>query len=131
MKKIALVLLLMIGITLILSAAESDLYVKTLYIEKVYPHELGYKIEYRRSNSMFLATAYLPLEWFGRSDGPARIVYANDNSVPFVNIYWRNGEFDHLVLFVHESFRHISWGTLRQTEGVASKFDLDEPEFVF
>ncbi len=131
MKRIALVLLLMIGVSLILGAVESDFYVKTLYIEKVYRHELGYKIEYRRSNSMYLATAYLPLEWFGRSDSDARIVYAKDNSVPFVNIYWRDGEFDHLVLFVHEDFRHISWGTLRHTEGVASKFDLDEPEFVF
>ena len=131
MKRIALVLLLMIGVSLILGAVESDFYVKTLYIEKVYRHELGYKIEYRRSNSMYLATAYLPLEWFGRSDSQARIAYANDNSVPFVNIYWKDGEFHHLVLFVHESPHHISWGTLRQTEGVASKFDLDEPEFVF
>ncbi|MEE8441514.1 MAG: hypothetical protein V3S41_07325 [Spirochaetia bacterium] len=131
MKKIALVLLLMIGFTLILGAVESDYYVKTLYIEKIYPHVLGFKIEYRRSNSIYLAEAYLPLEWFGRPDSPARIVYANDNSVPFVNIYWKNGEFHHLVLFVHESPQHISWGSLAQTEGVANRFDIDEPEFVF
>ena len=131
MKKIALLLLLMIGFTLILSAAESDFYVKTLYIEKVYPHALGYKIEYRDPNSMYLGAAYLPLEWFGRPDSPARLVYARDTSVPFVNVYWKNGEFHHLVLFVHESLQHISWGSLAQTAGVADRFDIDEPGFVF
>lgn len=131
MKRIALVLLLMIGFTLFLSAAESEYYVKTLYIQKVYSHSLGYKIEYRRSNSMYLAQAYLPLEWFGSPDSPAKLVYANDNSVPFINIYWKNGVFDHLVLFVHQSFQHLSWGTLQQTEDIAARFDLDEPEFVF
>jgi len=130
-KKIALVLLLMIGMTLMLGAVESPYYVKTLYIEKIFPHELGYKIEYRRSNSIYLAEAYLPLAWFGKTDGPARLVYANDNSVPFVNVYWRNGEFHHLVLFVHESLGHLSWGTLAKTEEVASEFDIDEPAFVF
>jgi len=121
----------MIGITLMLSAVESDYYVKTLYIEKIFPHELGYKIEYRRSNSIYLAEAYLPLSWFGRPDSPARLVYANDNSVPFVNVYWKNGEFHHLVLFVHVSFRHLSWGTLAKTEEIANEFDIDEPVFVF
>ena len=131
MKKIVLVLLLMIGVTLILSAVDSDYYVKTLYIEKVYPHELGYKIEYRRSNSMYLAEAYLPLDWFGSPDSPAKIVYANDNSVPFVNVYWKNAEFHHLVLFVHSSYQDLSWGTLQKTDEVASRFDIDEPAFVF
>ena len=131
MRKTALVLLFLLGFTLVLSAAESEFYVKTLYIEKVYPHELGYKIEYRRSNSMYLAEAYLPLAWFGRPDSPARLVYANDSSVPFVNIYWKNGEFHHLVLYVNSNYDDISWGALAKTEAVASRFDIEQPEFVF
>jgi hypothetical protein len=58
-------------------------------------------------------------------------VYANDNSVPFVNVYWKNGEFHHLVLFVHSSYQDLSWGTLGQTEEIAGRFDIDEPNFVF
>ena len=131
MKRLALVLLLIIGCTLILSAVESDYYVKTLYVQKVYTHELGYKIEYRRSNSMYLAEAYLPLAWFGHPESPAKLVYANDNAVPFVNVYWKNGEFHHLVLFVHSSLNHLSWGTLPKTEETANQFNIDEPEFVF
>lgn len=132
MKRIALVLLVLIACTLALGAQESALYVKTLYIEQVYPHELGYKIDYRRSNSMMLASTYLPIEWFeGGPDSIAKVVYANDNSVPFLNVYWREGEFDHLVLYVHSSYNHLSWGSLPKTEDVASRFDVDEPEFVF
>lgn len=131
MKRIALVLLLVIGTSLVVSAQESGFYVKTLYIEKVYPHELGYKIEYRRPNSMLLASAYLPMDMFGRPDSPGRLAYANDRSVPFVNVYWENGEFHHLVLFVHSSYQHISWGSLGRSEAVAARFDIDEPEFVF
>ena len=129
MKRVALVLLLLIGVSMFVAAAESEFYVKTLYIEKVYPHELGYKIEYRRSNSMYLAEAYLPLEWFGRPDSPAKLVYANDRSVPFINVYWRNGEFDHLVLFVHSSYGDLSWGSLERPGETAAGFCLDEPDF--
>lgn len=131
MKRIALVLLLVMGVALFLSAQESEYYVKTLYIEKVYPHELGYKIEYRRPNSMFLAEAYLPLKWFGHPESPAKLVYANDSSVPFVNIYWKNGVFDHLVLFVHENIQDLSWGTIGQAGDIADKFNIDEPSFEF
>ena len=131
MKKIALVLLLVFGVTLMLSAAESDFYVQTLYIEKVYPHTLGFKIDYRRPTSMLLASAYLPMEWFGGPGSLAKIVYVNDASVPFVNIYWKAGEFHHLVLYVHSSYQHISWGSLAQTQNMASRFEIDEPEFAF
>ena len=131
-KKIALVLLLVIVCALFASADESNLYVKTLYIEQVYPHSLGYRIDYRRPNSMYLATAYLPQRWFdGGPQSLAKVVFQNDASVPFVNLYWRDGEFDHMVLYVHSSYDHISWGTMQQTEDLSSRFDLDEPEFVF
>jgi hypothetical protein len=130
-KRVALVLLLLIGVSMFVAAAESEFYVKTLYIEKVYPHELGYKIEYRRPNSIFLAEAYLPLEWFGRPDSPARLVYADDPSVPFINVFWRDGEFDHLVLYVHSSYQDLSWGSLEKSAEVAARFDIDEPEFQF
>ena len=131
MKKLALVLLLVFGVTLVLSATESDFYVQTLYVEKVYPHALGFKIEYRRPTSMLLAASYLPIEWFGKPDSPAKIVYANDNTVPFVNVYWRNGEFHHFVLYVHPSHNHISWESLGQSEDISARFDIDEPDFSF
>jgi hypothetical protein len=130
-KRIALVLLILIGLAMFASAAESDFYVKTLYIEKVYPHELGYKIEYRRANSIYLADAYLPIGWFGRPDSPGRLIYADDKAVPFINVYWKDGEFHHFVLVVNSNYQDLSWGSLERTEAVAARFDVDEPEFVF
>lgn len=117
--------------TLVASAIESEMYVQTLYIERVYPHQLGYKIEYRLPTSMFMASAYLPFEWFGGSGSKARLVYASDRAVPFANVYWRNGEFSHVLLVVHPSYQHVSWGTLADSESLRSRFSIDEPDFQF
>ena len=86
MKKIALVLLILIGATMIASAQESELYVTTLYIEKIYPTSLGYRIDYRRPSSLLLATSYLPLDMFGSPDSIGKLLYAQDNAVPFITL---------------------------------------------
>lgn len=130
-KKIALVLLILIGATMIASAQESELYVTTLYIEKIYPTSLGYRIDYRRPSSLLLATSYLSLDWFGSPDSIGKLVYAQDNAVPFINIYWRGTEIDHFVLYVHRSINDLSWGSLASTEGLADRFSIDTPEFQF
>lgn len=131
MKKLALVLLLVIVAGMALSAQEANLYVTTLYIEKVYPHELGYKIEYRRPNSLYLAEAYLPLTWFGGPDSLVNLIYENNQSVPFLHIYWEGTEVHHMTLFVHPNYQDLSWGTLSQTRGIADEFDIETPEFAF
>ena len=131
MKRIALALLLLIALTVIASAIESEMYVQTLYIEKIYPHPLGYKIEYRLPTSMFMAAAYIPFDWFGGTGSKAKLVYASDKASPFANVYWRNGEFDHVLLVVQPSFAHVSWGSLSDSESVRSRFDIDEPDFAF
>ncbi len=131
MKKGALLLAILLGVVVAATAAESSLYVKTLYIEKVYQHELGYKIEYRRTNAIYLAVAYFPLEWFSGAGRKAQLIYTRDRSVPYVNIYWEDGQFSHLRLYVHPSFEHMSWGTLRGEEGLEAKFDLEEPQLLF
>lgn len=131
MKKVALVLLLVIAAATVATAQEARLYVKTLYIEKIYPHELGYKIEYRRPNALYLAEAYLPLKWFSGPDSIAKLVYENNQTVPFLNIYFDGTTIDHMTLFVHPSYHDLSWGRLPPSADVADRFNIDEPEFTF
>ena len=53
MKKVALVLLLVFGVALFATAQQqTDLYVQTLYIEKVFATTLGYRIDYRLQSSL-------------------------------------------------------------------------------
>ena len=131
MKKLALVLVLVCAISLYAAAQEPSIYVTTLYIERVFPTTLGYRIDYRRQNSLMLATSYLPIGWFGGPTALARVVYAEDTAVPFINIFFRDAEISHMVLYVHRDIRHLSWGTLRSTEGLAERFAIDRPQFQY
>ncbi|MFW5718196.1 MAG: hypothetical protein ACOC0E_12210 [Spirochaetota bacterium] len=135
MKKVALLLVLVIGVSMFASAQarnnESELYVTTLYVEKVYPTTLGYRIDYRRQSSLLLATSYLPLDWFGGPDAIGKLVYTDNGAVPFVNVFWRDAEISHFVLYVDRNINALSWGSLPATEGLESRFDLESPEFTF
>lgn len=131
MKKIALVLILVLTATVFASARESDLYVKTLYVERVYVTSLGYRIDYRTESSLVLRTSYLPLEWFGGPGAQARIASIQDNTVPYVQVFWDETEFSHFVLYVHRNQDHPSWGNLQITPAMESAFQVDEPTFRF
>ncbi len=131
MKKLALVLLLVCAVSIASAAQDPRIYVQTLYIERVYPTTLGYRIDYRLPSSLMLASAYLPIEWFGTPNSIARIVYQQDRSVPFINIFWTDGEVSHVVLYVHRDFNHISWGSLQSTEDLRTRFSVERPTFRF
>jgi hypothetical protein len=130
-RKLALVLVLGCLVSMAAIAQEPRIYVQTLYVERVYPTTLGYRIDYRLPSSLMLASAYLPLDWFGRPESIARIVYQQDRSVPFINIFWEDGEISHIVLYVHRDYNHISWGSLQLTEDLRARFNLERPTFRF
>mgnify|MGYP006281288759 CR=1 FL=1 len=133
MKKVAFVLVLVIAVSMVLAAQEQEqeIYVTTLYVEKVYPTTLGYRIDYRRQSSLMLATSYLPLDWFGGTDALGRLVYDDDRAVPFVNIFWRGSEISHFVLYVDRNQNGLSWGTIPSVEGLEARFDVEAPQFQF
>ena len=137
-KRAALVLVLLAAAAL-LAAEEPSIYVKTLYVEKVYATTLGFKIEYRRPTSIFWGQSYLPLEWFGGDiSSKAALVYSSDPAVPFLNIHFKDGEIERMVLYVHRSSSHISWGRLEVPEqGTQARgeferrFAIDKPSFAY
>ncbi len=131
MKKVALTLLVLVVVAMVVPAQESEFYVTTLYIEKIYATTLGYRIDYRRPSSLLLATTYLPLDWFGRPDSIGRLVYGTDTNFPYVNIYWRGTEVNHFVLYVHRNLNDLSWGSLPNNDGLDSAFNVDTPQFDF
>ncbi|MFP4376890.1 MAG: hypothetical protein ACLFP4_07580 [Spirochaetales bacterium] len=131
MKKLALALVLLLSATVFISARESDLYVKTLYIERVYVTTLGYRIDYRTESSLVLRSSYLPLAWFGGPGAQARLASIEDSTVPYVQVFWDETDFSHLVLYVHRNPDHQSWGNLQLTPAIEAAFRVDEPTFRF
>lgn len=129
MKRIAIVLCLLVVLGGFLRAQsqtgnESSLFVKTIYVERVYPHQLGYMVTYVGSD-LQLQRLYIPIEWFGNAAGKAEIVYGTDRAFPYLDIYWEDGEFSHLRLYVQRSLDHITWGAISQTEDWSDEFEVD------
>ena len=128
-KRIALIVCFVVVLTGVTVAQdgnwnESNLFVKTLYLERVYPHQLGYMATYVGAD-LRLQRLFMPIEWFGVAAGRAEIVYGSERSYPYVDIYWEDGEFSHVRLHVHTSLNHISWGAIDQTEDWSDDFAVD------
>ena len=126
---IAAALLLLFTVGLAAEVETSEYFYKTVPITKVYPHRDGYRIIYRRSN-MELAVIYLPNEWFqftpGEGNrGKGELVIANDPSYPYMSIFWKEGDFSHVRLYLHANKEDISWGDLDNPEAYNDKFDVE------
>lgn len=131
MKKVLLVLVLfaLIGAGTAF-AQDSSLYVRTIYITKVYPHNLGYKVIYS-TGTFEQEEAYIPLEWFKSTNGKGMIIYGDDPGYPYMSVYWENGEFSHVKLYVNKSINHVSWGSLNTDVDLTEEFNVESLELKF
>ncbi len=112
-----------------LAAETSEYFFKTVPITRVYSHRDGYRIVYRRSN-MELAVLYVPDDWFQFTPGAGQrgkgeLVMADDPSYPYMSIFWKEGEFSHIRLYLNSNKQHISWGDLDNPENYSDKFEID------
>jgi len=108
-------------------SAERKVYVKTVPIAKVYPHALGYRILYFKSTLEY-GEMYVPGSWF-KFDGAGRgaVVWGNTQEYPYLAIYYADGKFDRIVLYLHENMKHITWGSLPPGIDLAAQFNVQEP----
>ena len=106
-----------------LFAERPQSYVKTVFIERIHTHSLGYRVDYNRSNFR-LGQVYIPYRWF-TPGGQAEIIYANSRSAPYMVVVYLDGEFSHVRLYVHRNQGHPSWISLPDNEEVRRQFDTD------
>ena len=112
-------------------AAESEYFVKSVPILKIYPHRDGYRIVYMKSNSD-LAVFHVPLNWFGSDPASkAQIVYGNEPAYPYFSIFWKEGEFDHIRLYLEKNKSAASWGDIPDTANLKEKFDIETLDLKF
>lgn len=131
MKKIiitGLVLLFFFGV--FAYAEESDMFVKTMPITKIYTHKLGYKVVYLK-NDLNFGEFYVPLKWFDTAGGKGVIIKGVDPAYPYFSIFWKNGEFHSVKLYVRRDLQHQSWGTLQSLPETSDNFDIDTLELEF
>ncbi len=129
-KKIVAILVLLTVTALFAFAEESEYFVKTVPITKVYLYKEGYRVLFLKGDLSF-GEIYLPVEWFNEAGGKGELVLGTDPSYPYVSIFWKGGTFDHIRLYLVKDMRDPTWGEARITEEVKARFKVDNPEFEF
>lgn len=134
-RVIILTLLLTIFLAGISYAENSGYYVKTVPIAKVYMHNLGYRVVYQKSDLNF-AVFYVPKKWFDlagteREEPKAELVLTNEPAVPYFSIFWKDGQFDHIRLYLHKNLQDDSYGDLKDPESLNDKFDIESLDLEF
>jgi hypothetical protein len=103
---------------------DAKVYVKTVPILKILSSSEGYKVLYVKSN-MQVGEIYLPLSWFGKAGGQAEIVFGKDPSFPYFSVFYKDGKFDFIRLYVIDDVKDLSWGILKRTEAELNRFKVD------
>jgi hypothetical protein len=125
MKRTAAILILFVLVLGFVSAQETKtkIYVKSTSIVKIYSHALGYKVLYTKHN-MSLGEFYVPFSWI-KAGGKAEIVWGAEPTYPYFSIFFKDGEFSFVRLYVQKNIIHQSWGILHSTKDLRGKFDVE------
>jgi hypothetical protein len=99
-----------------------DVYVVSLPILKILSHPEGYKVLYMRSSDMKVGEFYIPHRWLGKAGGKAEIVFGDDPSYPYFSVFYRDGKFDFIRLYVLDNVSDVTWGILKKTEASNAAF---------
>ena len=132
MKKIGfLAILFALSFGLFAEVKESDLYYVRVNVVRAFMHSKGYYIIYRTSG-MDLAEVFIPYTWFKPGGKRAVLVNTTDRIDPYLSLYTKNGEFDHIkVALPTTSPKSAVWGILRYPTEYDSKFDVEKIEFKY
>ncbi len=122
-RAIACALLLMLALAAF-GQEQPKVYVTSVPILKIMSHPEGYKVLYMKSD-MKVAVFYVPYSWFTQAGGKAEIVLGSDPSYPYFSVFYVDGKFDHIRLYVMENIQDPTWGILRMTEASYSDFNVE------
>lgn len=90
---------------------DSEYYYVSVPIEKIYVYKGGYIVLYQRG--FRLTRTYIPMEWFTNPTGKADLITMGSGSNwPYLTIYYKEGEFSHIRLYVRRSRGHETWGVV-------------------
>lgn len=126
----ALSLLFLAGLPLGAQMTQSPYFAKSVSIMRVFSHQKGYRIVYW-TQSRQARDVYIPIEWFSRygdylnenGSPKAELHFGPGPTFPYMTIFWKEGKFSHVRLFLNVDYRDSSWGVIPQTEDWSSRFD--------
>jgi hypothetical protein len=105
-------------------ATESTVYIKSLTVDQVAPHRLGYKVWYRTSSGEQNIT-YIPISWFYGTAGKAQIISDWNSSSPYLEVFYKDNTFWYVRLHVVPASGDPSWTVVRNNENIDDQFNID------
>ncbi|MCF7929200.1 MAG: hypothetical protein K9L29_08980 [Spirochaetales bacterium] len=132
MRKLLIFILILGSIVALTQATaeESDYYVKTVQVTTVFPHSEGYRVIYLKDNMDF-ADLHIPLDWTKTEPPKAEFVFDTDPAFPYISIFYKNGEFSHVRLYMRKSINHSSYGTPNPAIDRSEQFDIETLEIEY
>lgn len=101
----------------------SEYFYKNITLEKVYPSRAGYILQYRKGVNG-IGLAYVPNEWFTDAASKAELInLPPGKNWPSMTVFYKEGEFSHLRLYVHRWKGHTTWGTVPQNANIDQHFE--------
>jgi len=125
MKKFIVVLFILAVVSPVFAQQKDDdksFYYINVTVEKIYPSNQGYIIKYR-SSTTDISTVGIPNDWFYEAGGTAQLVklpLASD--WPTMSVFYSEGKFSHVRLYIHPVKSHITWGYVQQGLDVSGFF---------
>jgi len=109
------------------NVADSFYYFNVL-VERLFPSSQGYVVQYRNASDT-ISTIGIPNNWFTDAASKAEIVRLPQVSDwPTMSVFFNNGKFSHVRLYIHPAKSHLTWGSIPQGIDV-SRFFQDEESF--
>jgi hypothetical protein len=104
----------------------SNVHYFNVSVERVFPSIMGYVVQYRRGVNQ-ISTIGIPNEWFRDAAGRAEMIRLPPGTDwPSMSVFFIDGEFSHVRLYVHRVRTHSTWGNMPQGADVSRHFR--EPE---
>jgi hypothetical protein len=131
MKKLIVVLIFMAVISPVFAQNNSrdtsgEMYYHNVPIEKIYMSGPGYIIQYRKGVNE-IGIVGLPYDWFTKADSSAEIMkLPPGTNWPSMSIFYKDGNFDYIRLYVHKSKGHPTWSVVPQGSDVSRFFGNPE-----
>jgi hypothetical protein len=130
MKKICFFIAVVIALVTVVpvfaqdvAARKSEQYYVNVPIERIYPYRKGYVVAYRDNIDDVLYT-YIPYDWFTTIGGKGDIItLSSGTSWPYLAVFYKNGAFDHVRLYIRKESTHPSWGSVLRDVNIDDRFD--------
>jgi hypothetical protein len=105
------------------SSGTEGSYAITVSLERVYPYRKGYVVKYTRGLGK-TSDAYLPIEWFEGAGKKGDLIYMGSGTDwPHMTVFYKDGKFSHVRLYVRKERGHESWGDVPFNVNIDDRFE--------